>query len=268
MRQVKALLVDLDGVIYRGSTALPGVPEFFRTLADLDLRYMLITNNSTLTTAQFVEKVRHMGVPAREEEVLTSAEATAAYLQEVAEPGTGVYVLGETGLRQAMIKYGFDVEAPNPRYVVVGMDRQLTYDKLYRACNLVVNGATLIGSNPDTTLPTENGIIPGSGALLAALVACTRAEPVIIGKPETRMLHLAMRRMAVSPAETAMLGDRLDTDIVAGANAGLTTIMVLTGISTLEEIPQAEYKPDFVFADLPELSANLRAVHEEVTRTP
>jgi 4-nitrophenyl phosphatase len=261
MKRIKALLVDLDGVVYRGSTPLPGVAEFFDTLNSLQIRYMLITNNSTLTTPQFVEKVRRMGVPADVEQVLTSAEATGAYLAEENPPGTGVFVLGETGLREAMRLYGFDVDADAPRYVVVGMDRQLTYDKLYRACNMIVKGAGLIGSNPDTTLPTEDGIIPGCGALLAALTACTGVHPIIIGKPETRMLHLAMKRMGVSAEETAMLGDRLDTDVVAGCNAGIQTILVLTGISQREEIAAAQAKPDYVFEDLIEMAASLQMVY-------
>lgn len=258
LSKLKALLIDLDGVIYRGNTALPGVPEFFRTLADLDLRYALLTNNSTLTTAQFVAKVRGMGVPATEREVLTSAEATAAYLAQMAAPGTGVYVIGETGLREAVRARGFDLDSDKPSYIVVGMDRQFTYEKLYRACNAILDGAGFIGSNPDVTLPTEQGVIPGCGTLLAALKACTGVEPTVIGKPGTRMLELAMRRMGVHAAVTAMIGDRLDTDIVAGAAAGVTTILVLTGISTREELVSFPVRPDHVYADLTELGEALR----------
>ncbi|MDA8219695.1 MAG: HAD-IIA family hydrolase [Dehalococcoidales bacterium] len=255
------MLIDLDGVIYRGGTALPGIPEFFRTLVELGIRYHLLTNNSTLTTQQFVEKVRGMGVPASGKEMLTSAEATASYLVERTQAGAGVYVIGETGLQEAMRAHGFALDAARPEYVVVGMDRQFTYEKLYRGCNAILAGAGFVGSNPDVTLPTEEGLIPGCGTLLAALQACTGKEPTVIGKPETRMLELAMKRMGVERQATAMLGDRLDTDIIAGANAGVTTIMVLTGISTKEEAADSPTQPDIILEDLPELAAAFRQAH-------
>ncbi|MHB1005124.1 MAG: HAD-IIA family hydrolase [Chloroflexota bacterium] len=251
--------MDLDGVIYIGSSPLPGVPEFFKALADLHLRYTLLTNNSTLTTEQFVAKVRGMGVPASESEILTSASATANYLTQVAPAGAGVYVVGETGLREEVRRRGFDVESPNPGYVVVGMDRGFTYEKLHRTCNLLIGGAVFIGSNPDTTLPTENGLIPGCGTLLAAMKTCSGVEPFIVGKPGTLMLEQAMGRMGVDRSVTGMLGDRLDTDIVAGASAGVTNIMVLTGISTRDEIAISPAKPDYVYTDLVDLAAALRA---------
>ncbi|MHB1131168.1 MAG: HAD-IIA family hydrolase [Chloroflexota bacterium] len=260
LRIIDTLLIDLDGVIYIGNSPLPGVPDFFAALADLGVRYNLLTNNSTLTTAQFVDKVRGMGVPASEPEVLTSAAATAAYLAERMPAGSGVYVIGETGIREEVRRRGFDLEAERPRAVAIGMDRQLTYEKLYKACNYIINGAAFVGSNPDTTLPTENGLIPGCGALLAFLRACTDVEPIVIGKPETRMLEIAMRRLGATPATTAMVGDRLDTDIVAGARAGVTTIMLTTGISTREQALAATVQPDFVFDNLLHLAATLRAV--------
>ncbi len=266
LSKIDTLLIDLDGVIYIGNTPLPGVPDFFATVGELRLRYALLTNNSTLTPGQFVAKVRGMGVPAGEAEVFTSAEATAAYVAEMAPAGTGVYVIGETGLREAMLKRGFDLEAESPRFVVVGMDRQLTYDKLFRGCNLITNGAEFIGSNADVTLPTEIGLLPGCGALLAALQACSGVEPLIIGKPEPRMLELAMRRLGSTPETTAMIGDRLDTDIIAGAKAGVTTIMVTTGISTREEATSAAVPPDLVFEDLPALALALRAARSGVEK--
>lgn len=246
-------------MIYVGNTPLPGVPEFFATLRELGIKYTLLTNNSTLTTEQFVAKVRRMGVPAEEHEVLSSAEATATYLSQVAPRGCGVYVIGETGLLESLRRHGFDVESPRPEYVVIGMDRALTYEKLRRGCELLNTGAGFIGSNPDVTLPTETGLIPGSGAILAFLRACSGVEPLVIGKPGTRMLEIGMQRMGVSREETAMLGDRLDTDVVAGRAAGVTTIMVLTGISTMAEVENSDFKPDYVFADLVETAAALKA---------
>ena len=246
-------------MIYIGNTPLPGVPEFFATLHRLGLRYTLLTNNSTLTTAQFVAKVRRMGVPASDAEVLTSAEATGAFLADQAPRGTGVYVIGETGLREAVRARGFDLESDRPDFVVVGMDRQLTYEQLTRGLNYIVGGAGFIGSNADTTLPTEHGLIPGCGAILAALSACSGVAPTIIGKPEPRMLELAMRRLGASRGSTAMVGDRLDTDIVAGARAGVATILVTTGISTREQALASPVKPDLVVDDLFGLAAALTA---------
>ncbi len=258
LRELRALLIDLDGVIYTGTTPLPGVPEFFGTLAELHVQYLLLTNNSTLTTGQFVEKVRAMGVPASEGEVLSSAAATAAYLKHEAPEGAGVYVIGESGLREEVRAKGFDIESNDPSFVVIGMDRELTYAKLKRACTLILNGAGFIGSNPDVTLPTEEGLIPGSGAILQFLIACTGVQPVVIGKPTTRMLDIGVERMGSEKRTTAMLGDRLDTDIVAGAAAGVGTILVLTGISSREEVESSPLKPDYVCADLIELAAALR----------
>lgn len=261
LTSIRALLIDLDGVIYRGNTALPGVPEFFATIKDLDIRYTLLTNNSTLTTSQFVAKVRAMGVPADEHEVLSSAEATATYLTQIAPPGAGVYVIGESGLHESVASRGFDVASARPAYVVIGMDRQLTYEKLRRGCNLLATGAGFIASNPDVTLPTEDGLIPGSGAILAFLRACSGVEAVVIGKPGTRMLSIGMQRMGVDVSQTAMLGDRLDTDIVAGRDAGVATIMVLTGISTREELATSDLQPDHVYEDLVDFAGALRKAH-------
>jgi 4-nitrophenyl phosphatase len=262
LEDIRALLVDLDGVIYRGNTPLPGVPEFFRTLQDLDIRYTLLTNNSTLTTEQFVAKVRKMGVPADDHEVLSSAEATATYLSQVAPAGVGVYVIGETGLHESIRRHGFDVESRDPKYVVIGMDRALTYEKLRRGCTLLIGGAGFIASNPDVTLPTEDGLIPGSGAIMAFLRACSGVEPLVIGKPGTRMLEIGVQRMGIARQQTAMLGDRLDTDVVAGRAAGTPTILVLTGISNQEEVDNSDYKPDFVYADLIELAAAMRTARK------
>jgi 4-nitrophenyl phosphatase len=253
------LLVDLDGVVYEGDRPLPGVSTFFPFLREIGLPFLLTTNNSTLRPRQYVEKLARMDVVVSEDEVLGSAGATAQYLLRTAAPGTRVFVIGEDGLRTAILEAGFELSERDVEYVVVGLDRELTYEKLTLAVRHVLGGAAFIGSNPDTTLPMPDGVIPGAGSFHAAIRAATGVAPVVIGKPEPTLLLMGTERLGCAPAEAAILGDRLDTDIVGGSRAGLTTIMVLTGVSKPEDVERSPIKPDYVFEDLPAVQAALAA---------
>jgi 4-nitrophenyl phosphatase len=240
----------MDGVLYRGQERLPGARALLTYLIEQDLSFILATNNSTLTPQQYVAKLGAMDIQVAEQQILTSGQASALYLAKVASPGTRVYAIGEDGLFAALREQGFQLAEENVSYVVVGMDRQLTWEKLRIATLAIRSGAIFIGTNPDTTLPTEEGLVPGNGAGLAAVEAATSVSPMIIGKPQPTLLSLAMEKMGVTTEGTAMVGDRLETDILGGKNAGVTTILVLSGISSREELEASPYQPDFVFDDV------------------
>jgi 4-nitrophenyl phosphatase len=250
---MRYLIIDMDGVLWRGAQAIPGAPEFIHFLRERGVAFVLATNNATKTVTQYVEKLAGLGMDVAPHEIITSAVATADYLATLAEPGTPVYVIGGRGLHEALAAKGFVLNSDRAKYVVAGQDLDLTFDKLRRATLFIRAGARFIGSNPDKTFPSEEGIIPGAGAILAALEAATGTTPVIVGKPEPIMFEQAMKRMGASREETAMLGDRLETDIWGGQRAGLKTILVLSGVSTPNDLADAEYQPTWVFQDVDEL---------------
>jgi 4-nitrophenyl phosphatase len=254
---LRAFLIDLDGVIYTGDTPIPGAARFLQHLRDTGRAFRCITNNSTLGAGQFVAKLRAMGMPVGPDDVLTSSQATARYLRERFGQGTRVMAIGEEGLVQALLGAGFRLVDRSPDVVVCGLDRRLTYDRLTRACLALRAGVPLVATNPDIALPTEHGFLPGTGAMVAYLQTATGIAPQVIGKPEATMLLQAMELAGATPAETAIVGDGLRTDILAGARAGISTILVLTGLSTRAELPAAPVQPDYVFEDLDAMRAAL-----------
>lgn len=251
LAQIRYLLADMDGVLYRGNVPLSGAVDFVRWLRQRGIGCLYITNNSTRTPQQVAAKAGRLGIPADAEQILTSSLATRAYLEARAPRGTAVYLIGERGLQEAMLGDGYFVlEEKSPAYVVVGLDTGLTYDKLRRATLAIRGGAQFIGTNPDRTFPSPEGIVPGGGSILAALEAASDVRPTIIGKPERWLLQEGMRRLGADAAATAILGDRLDTDILGGKRLGLTTLMVLTGVHGPDELERSAVRPDAVFADL------------------
>jgi 4-nitrophenyl phosphatase len=250
LRIIENLIIDMDGVLYRGDEAISGVQEFFAFLRERPIEFILATNNSTRTAQQHVDKLARIGVEVALSEILTSSQATAMYLETLAPPGTKVYVIGEEGLETAMRQRGYIISGDGAEFVVVGMDRRLTYEKLRVATLLIGGGARFIGSNPDKTLPTEEGFIPGAGAMLAALEASTGVAPTIIGKPERTIFELALAKLGSSKEDTAMVGDRLETDVLGGYNAGLSTILVLSGATHHQDVDSTPVKPDLVFEDI------------------
>jgi 4-nitrophenyl phosphatase len=265
----------MDGVLYRDTEVIPGAPEFIRQLQDEGTPFVLLTNNSTKTPKQYAEKIGQMGIVVDEAQVLTSSLATAAYLLETIGPAGHVYVIGEDGIVEALTSAGFNLvsdrsqaeENPQPEHkrldfppqcVVVGLDRRLTFAKLETAALAIRGGASFIGTNPDRTLPTPMGLIPGNGAILAALEAATDVSPFVIGKPQSPIFRWAVSYLGLPTETVACLGDRLETDILGGAQAGLTTVFVLSGVSGAEELSRFEPKPDAVFADTADLLAAWR----------
>ena len=254
------LIIDMDGVLYRGSEAIPGTGAFLDFLRGQGIGFLLATNNSTKTPKQYVDKLADMGVAVGVDEILTSAQATAAYLLGIASPGARIFVVGQDGLFTALREAGFTLVEERPEYVVVGMDFHVCYERLAQATLQIRGGARFIGTNSDRTFPSERGIVPGAGALLALLETATGVAPVVIGKPGTAMVEQALARLGADAATAGMLGDRLETDILAGRRAGLVTLLVLSGVTDAQTLAGSEIQPDLVFRDV----GHLHATWEEI----
>jgi 4-nitrophenyl phosphatase len=261
LREMRGAVIDMDGVLWAGRQPLPGLLPFFDCLRQCGVRFVLAPNNSSMTPDQYVGKLAGMGVAVSTGEILTSAQATASYLKpRLASGGARVFPIGEDGVLQALTAAGFQMTGlyeTTADYVVVGMDRGLTWDKLATATLNIRAGAVFVGTNPDVSLPTERGITHGNGAILAALQAATGVKPIVIGKPEPIMYQQALERLGTDPEFTAGIGDRLDTDILGAVRAGLPSVLVLSGIARREDLAAAPAAPTWVLNDIRELTAEL-----------
>ena len=256
---IRHLLIDLDGVLYRGRTALPGAEQFIRFLQQQNTAYRLVSNNATMTPQQYVEKLAGMGIDVPADNIVTSALATRFYLEEQEQSGKKAFVIGEKGLLDAVSQAGLEIVSDRPAdWVIIGLDRHATYHDFEIATLALESGARLLASNADASFPTEQGLVPGAGALLAVLTTATGMKPIVVGKPEPLMLELAMRQMRGSRADTAMLGDRLDTDIEAANRLGIPSILILTGVSKRSELHDSPWRPDLVVNDLSDLEHHWR----------
>jgi 4-nitrophenyl phosphatase len=252
-RRFDGFLFDMDGVLYRGSRRLPGASEMLRALDRAGIRYALVTNNSTRTPGQYVRLLRGMGMPVPAARIVTTAVATSGYLRTVLQPRARVLVIGEDALRRTVLRAGFVLAWERVAAVVVGLDRRLTYRKLTLATQALLAGARFIATNPDPLLPTAEGFVAGAGTGVAALRYATGRVPLVIGKPRPLLLREAMARIGASPAHTAMVGDQVSTDIVAGRAAGMYTILVKSGVSEVRPGSRRGPRPDLVVHDLVEL---------------
>lgn len=272
---IRALIIDMDGVLWHGQNAMPGLVEFFQALDELKIAFILATNNASSTPDQYVKKLAEMGVTVNKNQILTSGIATALYLSEKVNPAnTRVFVVGEEGATQPLIDQGFtltalyevnkdsDIVKKGADFVVCGKDHTLTWDKLATATLNIRAGAQFIGTNGDTTLPTELGITHGNGAILAALEVATGVKPTIIGKPEPIMYQQALALLNAEPTATVAIGDRLDTDILGAVRTGIRSVMVLTGVSTQDDLKDSDFQPTWVMSDIGELTKALRKQHE------
>jgi 4-nitrophenyl phosphatase len=252
---IKALILDMDGVLWRNTEPLGDLPSLFSQIERQGWRMILATNNATRTPEQYAEKLASFGVKISPLQVINSSQTAALYLKQQFPKGGAVFFIGEEGLRMALQEQGFYPAEPGQDFpavlaVVAGMDRTLTYDKLRRATLLIRAGAPFIGTNPDLTFPTPEGLVPGAGAILAAIEAATGQPPKIMGKPEPEMYRAALERMATSPAETLVVGDRLETDIVGGQALGCQTALVLSGVTTPAEASAWRPRPDYITENL------------------
>jgi len=253
-------MIDMDGVLYRGERALPGLHEF---LALARARpFVLLTNNSTVTAGDCVAKLRRMGAEVPEPAVLTVSDATARYLASARPTPRRAMVLGSPALRQAVAGAGIELVRAAADVVVVGLDTGFSYGALVEAVRSITAGAMFVATSLDAVLLTEEGIVPGAGAVVAAIGACVRAAPVCVGKPSAAMFEMAASALGLPPPETLMVGDNLESDIAGGAAVGARTALVLSGIAAGDARYAGyagEHRPDLVFAGLPELTAFLAA---------
>jgi 4-nitrophenyl phosphatase len=257
LHNLKGLIIDMDGVLWQGDTPLPGLLEFFEILKQRGIKFILATNNNTQTPEGFVQKARKMGVDVTAEQVVNAAIATVHYLRSNYPPASRVYVVGEAALKGLISDAGFILAETDVNAVVATLDRQLSYEMLKRATLLIRAGADFIGPNPDAAYTTPEGIVPGGGAVLAAIALASGCQPIIMGKPESWMFRIALERMQLGVEEVASLGDRLETDILGGQRFGLRTILVLSGVSSEADIYSTSIEPTWIFSGIEELAKAL-----------
>jgi NagD protein len=244
---LQGVLSDMDGVIYRGKQIIAGAQQFVDRLIERKVPFLFLTNNSEQTPLDLLRKIEAMGIMGlKEDNFITSAMATAAFLS-AQNPGASAYVVGGAGLAAELYKVGFSITDSKPDYVVVGKTTHFNFDMLRKASRLIREGAKFIGTNPDVLDPVESGWEPASGCILAAVETASGRKPYIVGKPNSLMMTIARKKLGSRSSETVMIGDRMDTDIVGGMEAGMTTCLVLSGVTDHNTLEQYPYKPDHVF---------------------
>ena len=258
----KGFICDMDGVIYHGNRVLPGVAEFIQWLHDENKEYLFLTNNSGYTPRELSQKLARMGLDVTEEHFYTSALATAAFLRDQA-PGCSVFAIGEAGLLNALYDAGITMNDVNPDYVIVGEGRNYSLDSLTKATNLVLAGAKLIGANSDLSGPIENGIAPACRALIAPIEMATGKQAYFCGKPNPLMMRTGLKRLGCHSAEAVMVGDRMDTDVISGMECGMSTVLVLSGISTEATLDEYAYRPSAVLDGVGDIVTLAEAQHAE-----
>lgn len=247
----RGFLIDMDGVIYRGSSLIPGADDFIHRLNREKVPYLFLTNNSQRTRRDVATKLARMGVPAREHHVFTCAMATARFLAEQ-KPGGTAFVIGEGGLLNALHKNGYAIVDQSPDYVVVGEGRTVTLEMLELAVKMILNGAKLIATNLDPNCPTADGLRPGCGATVAFLETATGARAMSVGKPSPVMMRAARKELGTATSETIMIGDTMETDILGGVQMGYRTILVLSGGTSREDLQNHAFRPDRVIDSVAE----------------
>jgi HAD superfamily hydrolase (TIGR01450 family) len=254
---IRALILDMDGVLWRGDQPLGDLPKIFNTLHERGYRVALATNNATLSIMDYQLKIRRFGVELEDWQIVNSSQAVGHFLKQRFPKGGNVYIVGESGLIDTLASYGFLQDDQDVLAVVAGMDRYLTYEKLRKATLLIRKGTMFVGTNPDRTYPLPEGLVPGAGAILAALEAATDCAPLIIGKPAPEMYRVALERLAVPAEQTLVVGDRLETDIAGAQTIGCQTALVLSGVTTKEAAIAWKPAPDWIEASLTALVSRL-----------
>ncbi len=256
LRAKKGFICDMDGVLYHGNRLLPGVHEFVEFLQQENKKYLFLTNSSERAPRELAQKLSRLGLSVSEDHFYTSALSTAAFLKEQC-PGGSAYVIGEPGLVGALYEAGFTMNDINPDYVVLGETHTYSFDKIERAVSLVLKGAKLIGTNSDLTGPTENGLTPATRALMAPIALSTGRTAYYLGKPNPLMMRHGLRLLGVTNEEAAIIGDRMDTDIVSGIESGIDTVLVLSGVTTEAEMHAFPYQPTYVLNGVGDIAAAL-----------
>lgn len=245
-------LTDMDGVLIHEEKAIPGAAELIRQWRDQKKPFLVLTNNSTYTPRDLSARLARSGIDVHEDQLWTSALATAAFLKDQS-PGGSAFVIGEAGLTTAMHEAGFVMTDTDPEYVVLGETRTYSFAAITRAIRLINKGARFIATNPDVTSPTPEGVMPATGAVAALITSATKREPYVVGKPNPMMFRSALNKLGAHSLRTGMIGDRMDTDVVAGIEAGLHTVLVLTGIADQREIERYPFRPKEILNSVAEL---------------
>jgi len=248
----KAFIIDMDGVINRGNSLIPGAEDFVERLKRAHCRYLFLTNNSYHTQGELKERLAKLGIDVEEENFYTSAMATASFLKHQ-KPECTAYVIGGNGLILELEKINVTITSKNPDYVIVGETEEYDYLRIIEATHLIQEGARFIATNPDLSGPTARGPVPACGALVAPIEKVTGISPYFIGKPNPVMMYWARRKLGVHSACSFMIGDRMDTDIIGGLEAGMTSCLVLSGVTSREMVDQFPYQPDYIYRDVGEI---------------
>lgn len=250
--EIECWLTDMDGVLVHEERPIPGAPELLAQWRDTGTPFLVLTNNSIFTPRDLSARLRASGIDVPEESIWTSALATAAFLKQQS-PGGSAFVIGEAGILTAMHEAGFIMTEVDPDYVVVGETRNYSFEALTKAVRLINSGARFISTNPDATGPSRAGVLPATGAINALITKATGKEPYIVGKPNPMMFRSALNRIGAHSETTGMIGDRMDTDIVAGMEAGLHTVLVLSGLTTAADVAKYPFRPNQILGGVGEL---------------
>ena len=252
VRDIECFLTDMDGVLVHEEVPLPGAADLIERWVTTSKRFLVLTNNSMFTARDLSARLARSGLNIPEENIWTSAMATAAFLKQ--QPGDKTaYVIGEVGLTTALHEAGFVLTDVDPDFVVLGETRNYSFEAITTAIRLIIDGARFIVTNPDATGPSKDGILPATGAVAAMITAATNRSPYVVGKPNPMMFRSAMNRIEAHSETTAMIGDRMDTDIVAGMEAGLLTVLVLTGVTTAADVETYPFRPDLMLGGVTDL---------------
>ncbi|MCP8617753.1 TIGR01457 family HAD-type hydrolase [Salirhabdus salicampi] len=251
MKDYRGYLIDLDGTMYRGSEPIEYAKEFIYALRERNIPHLFVTNNSSKKPEQVAEKLQSMGIPAQTEQIFTTSMATAAYINQQ-HNNPRVYMIGEEGLRYALETVDATLVEESADFVVVGIDRGITYEKLAKGCLNIRNGAKFVSTNGDVAIPTERGMLPGNGSLTSVLSVSTGVKPVFIGKPESLIMELALQKLGLTVDETIMVGDNYNTDILAGIQTGMDTLLVFGGVTSKEDLEGVAHQPTYTVSTLQE----------------
>lgn len=260
LKDIRLFLLDMDGTVYLGDRLFPETHAFMERIGQNGAEYLFLTNNSSSSRIRYAQKLERLGLPTPEDRIFTSGEATTLYLRSQ-KPGARVFLAGTPALEEEFLQAGFHLtgcqEGPPPDFAVLGFDTTLTYQKLWRLCDLVRAGVPYIATHPDFNCPVEGGYMPDIGAMIAFVEASTGRRPLVIGKPNPPIVEAVAARTGIPLQQTAMVGDRLYTDIAMGANSGITSILVLSGETSREDLAESDIRPDYVFEDIGALARAL-----------
>src|SRR3954471_8541110 len=256
-REIRSWLMDMDGVLVHEERAIPGADRFVATLRERGRPFLVLTNNSIYTRRDLAARLRASGIDVPEESIWTSALATARFLEDQ-RPGGSAFVIGEAGLTTALHEAGYTLTERGPDYVVLGETRTYSFERITRAIRLIGEGARFIATNPDETGPSKEGPLPATGSVAALISRATGVDPYFVGKPNPLMMRTALNVLDAHSESTAMIGDRMDTDVVSGLEAGLHTILVLTGVATREEAERFPYRPSRIVDSVADLVDEVR----------